>query len=168
MSEDYLNAPGAAMTLPERQYLHDLAVQTAAEFGPDCIIVNIGVALGCSCRCLRAGAPQAHLIGIDINPEAYHGDFDFIRADSRRFHLPPPVHLIFIDGAHDYAAVRSDIKGWATSVASGGWLTFHDYGNSDAIPWTAGVKQAVDEWIQEAEGWEDLGVTGSIRAFRRR
>lgn len=163
---DYLNAPGAAMTIPERQYLHDLAEQTAAQFGPTCSIVNIGVALGCSCICLRAGAPDSTLVGLDIDPEAAHGDWTFIRADSRRFALPGPIHLLFIDGAHDYAAVKADILSWTPAVVPGGIVAFHDYGNSDVLPWTAGVKQAVDELMHGGD-WEAIAGAGSIAAFRK-
>ena len=166
MSNDYLTALGAAMTIPERQYLRDLATQAAAEFGPACTVVNIGVALGCSCVCLRAGAPESNLVGIDIDPEAERGDWALIRADSRRFTLPPPIHLLFVDGAHDYAAVKSDIERWAPSVILGGFVAFHDYGNHDKIPWTAGVKRAVDECMN-GDGWTVIGTTDSIKTFQK-
>lgn len=154
------------MTWPERDHLYELAEQTAAQFGADCVIVNIGVALGCSCICLRAGAPQAQLTGVDIDPDAARGDWAFIRADSRRFALPGPIHLLFIDGAHDYEAVKSDIQRWAPAVVPGGLVAFHDYGNHDLIPWTAGVKMAVDELMIEPE-WLPAGGDGSVKVFRK-
>ena len=162
---DYMTFPGASMLDIERQCLHDLAAQAAVEFGPDCVIVNIGVALGCSCVCLRAGAPGAILTGVDIDPDAAKGDWAFIRADSRRFALPAPIYLLFVDGAHDYEAVKSDIVGWTPAVVPGGIVAFHDYGNHDLIPWTAGVKQAVDEMM--TDGWQAAGAVGSIKMFRR-
>ena len=162
---DYLTVPGAAMTQPERQYLHDLAVEAASRFGPDCTIVNIGVGMGCSCICLRTGAPDATLIGVDIDPMVKQGDWVPLRADSRRLVWPSPIHLLFVDGAHDYAAVKSDIQGWTPSVVPGGLVVFHDYGNAEILPWTAGVRQAVDECM--GDGWADLGLIDSIKAFKK-
>lgn len=159
--------PGTATTKPEQDYLIQLASQTMRRFGPDCTIVNIGVGFGGSCICLRAGAPNATLVGIDIDPGVAKGDWTLIRADSRRFALPPPVHLLFIDGAHDYAAVKSDIQRWTPLIISGGTVAFHDYGNHDVLPFTAGVQRAVDE-LMNHDGWAVVGQIDSIKAFQKK
>lgn len=36
--------------------------------------------------------------------------------------------FVFIDGAHDYASVRSDIEVWLPFIKEGGILSGHDYG----------------------------------------
>ncbi len=162
---DTLIIPGAATTKQEQEYLRTLASQTTRRFGPDCAIVNIGVGLGGSCMCLRAGAPEATLVGIDIDPGVARGDWTSIRADSRRFALPPPVHLLFVDGAHDYAAVKSDIRRWTPSVVTGGTVAFHDYDNG--LPFTAGVRPAVDE-LMDGDAWSVVGRVDSIKAFQKK
>ena len=54
-----------------------------------------------------------------------------------------PVDMVFIDGNHDYEAVKADILAWRPLLVEGGLLCGHDYGWPD-VP---GVKQAVDELV---------------------
>ena len=46
--------------------------------------------------------------------------------------------FVFIDAAHDYNSVRSDIDAWLPTVKPGGWIAGHDIGMSD-------VRRAVEE-----------------------
>lgn len=60
--------------------------------------------------------------------------------------LPEPEFvpdMVFIDGAHEYDAVKTDILFWQSRIAKGGLLCGHDY------TWCAGVKKAVDELFGE-------------------
>lgn len=166
---DYMTVPGLGMTDPERLLLHDMAAEISARFGADCTIVNIGVAGGASCACLRAGAPYASIYGIDVDQDSARGDWLFIHADSRRYHLhfDKPVHLLFVDGDHDYYGVKADILGWGPKVAAGGVVMFHDYGNGDKAPHTVGVKYAVDQLMSLAE-WEIIGSADSILMCRKK
>lgn len=54
----------------------------------------------------------------------------FVRATSGEaaatLELPEGAELIFIDARHDYESVLEDFKGWATKLAPGGLLAFHD------------------------------------------
>lgn len=52
------------------------------------------------------------------------------------------VEFVFIDAAHDYESVKTDILTWLTKVKPGGWLCGHDYEKS----WEDVVK-AVDELL---------------------
>ena len=38
------------------------------------------------------------------------------------------VWFVFIDGSHEYAAVRADAEAWLPHVRPGGLVAFHDYG----------------------------------------
>ena len=165
----FLVAPALSLTYSERILLRDLAWQTVVDFGSGCAIINIGVALGGSCVCLRAGAPKAHLIGIDVDADSLRGDWTFIHGDSRRVYkqFVSPIHLLFVDGDHDYYGVRDDILNWCTLLPVGGRVAFHDYGNGEKAPHTAGVKRAVDELLINAGGWETISSADSILAFRK-
>lgn len=52
------------------------------------------------------------------------------------------VDLVFIDGDHDYAAVRADIDAYRPLLRPSGVLSGHDYNH---VARHAGVRQAVDE-----------------------
>ena len=49
--------------------------------------------------------------------------------------------FVYIDGAHDYLSVKTDVLAWMPKVKHGGWLCGHDYDN----PLYPDVKLAVDE-----------------------
>ncbi len=42
--------------------------------------------------------------------------------------------FIFIDGDHEYAAVRKDFEDWLTLIAPGGYISFHDSAPVTSIP----------------------------------
>ena len=55
-----------------------------------------------------------------------------------------PIDYLYIDAAHDYDAVRADLRAWAPKVRPGGVIAGDDYGNR-LFP---GVRQAWDEFEQ--------------------
>ena len=60
------------------------------------------------------------------------------------------LDLVFIDGAHEYEAVKADIQAWLPKVKPGGIIAGDDY----SPHWT-GVVQAVDELLpfRTIPGW---------------
>jgi hypothetical protein len=126
--------------------------------------------------CLRAEAPSARIVGIDIRPcdVAIHKELraEFIIADSRVCHVDfeGPVHLLFIDGDHHYAIVKADIVNWGSKIVPGGVISFHDYAplpkDLAKNPHLEGVRRAVSEWAAKT-AWERLETPDSIAAFRR-
>ncbi len=58
------------------------------------------------------------------------------------------LDFVFIDAAHDYASVRSDLEGWTPKVRSGGIVAGHDYYTLKQRSEPSGVVRAVDEWVQ--------------------
>lgn len=156
-SEFYLSVP-AQLFGAEKHLLHDLAVETVQEFGSDITIVNIGVLHGGSLHCLRSGAPEAKLFGIDITllPSIVEGhEAVLIQGNSNnplvQAMIPPPVHLLFVDGGHDEDTVGGDITGWTPKIPIGGLVAFHDYYERN-IKSSFGVRIAVDRWMA-SEGW---------------
>lgn len=166
----YRTVLGACMTDAEREWLKDVATRF-----PDGVIVNIGVLYGCSLHCLYAGAPDATLVGVDIqtNKVRHEEELSFVKVegDSGIIHADfhDEIDLLFVDGDHHYEAVKKDIAGWIPKVAMGGIVAFHDYTprqvDLDRIPTLADVRRAIDEW--EKTGWEQIEAPGSIAAFER-
>jgi hypothetical protein len=72
------------------------------------------------------------------------------------------IRLIFIDGLHDYASVKSDIELWKDRVIDGGILAFHDYNYST-------VYQAVKE-LTDSPGYSfeaEVGCTAFVSKGNR-
>lgn len=165
-------ALGKAMIPAERKWLKDTAARLEREFG-SIFIVNIGIFRGASLYCLRAGAPNAHLYGIDIQyPQGEILDKDLrcevILADSGRCHtlFEHPVHMLFVDGDHSYEAVKADITGWSPKIVPDGVIAFHDFAPEPKVAKKhEGIKRAVLEWERDAQ-WQLIPSAGSLRAYR--
>ena len=170
---------GALVSQIEREWLKDTAALMAETFESP-LLVNIGVRRGASMHCLRAGAPNADLVGIDVDLIKVVRTglrAEFICRDSRRLSWYRPMHLLFVDGGHAYDVVRSDIRTFGKHVVIGGIMAFHDYARSQEYliererryPSRAplGVRRAVDELCAESKGWAVFAGVDSIKAFRR-
>jgi 23S rRNA U2552 (ribose-2'-O)-methylase RlmE/FtsJ len=154
--------PETAVVGPERTWLRD----QAAALPKDAVIVHLGVALGASLMCSRAGNATADLVGIDLDISRLHPveGVILIEADSNSYQLETEPDFVFVDADHSKGAVLADILTWGPQVKAGGILAFHDYGNSH-FRWCAGVKAAVDDW--DWTGWEEIAGARSIKAFRK-
>ncbi len=90
-----------------------------------------------------------------------HGVADKVTTCHPEAEIPLPAYdLAFIDGAHDYEAVKADIARACEVLAPGGVLALHDYGQ----PVHPGIKQAVEELV--AEGGSILSVHETIAVVR--
>lgn len=162
---DLLRLPKSALTLKEREWLRD----QAALLDEGAIVVHIGVDLGTSLLCSRAGNAEAAIIGIDLNPGKFQGEQDammaLVEADSRQYTIEEAIDFLFIDGDHSEGTVATEIENYTPAILEGGIVAFHDYGWSH-LRWCAGVKAAVDraDW----SGWDILPAPDSIRAYRRK
>jgi len=95
------SAVGKAVIPAEREWLRRIALEVETQFGADTVIVNIGIFRGATMYCMRAGAPQARLVGIDtVYPQGHILDkalrAEVVSADSGKCHAsfagPPAVH----------------------------------------------------------------------------
>ena len=156
--------PKTGLTEPEAEWLID----QAAALPEDAVIVHIGVAMGASLLCSRAGNETAYLLGIDTRMDRIVDGLAEIaclsQMDSRTMYYDQPVDFLFVDGAHDQGSVLADILNWHLRINESGVMAFHDYGNHQ-LRWCKGVKLAVDAW--DWTGWEEVEAVGSIRAFRK-
>lgn len=166
-----LKMPGE-ITGIERRFLRDIATRTAKEFFPGIVVVNVGVWKGASCYCLRAGAPQAALLGIDIQGDTFlEGTSEqlqklnmlILQENSNAVRLRGPIHLAFIDGGHEYRTVVGDIATIGSLVVPGGYIVFHDARQSI---WSGGIEKALKNYM--GSQWEELGEESWARWFRVR
>jgi hypothetical protein len=87
-----------------------------------------------------------------------------MRSEAARSLLDAKVRLLFIDGCHEYEAVRKDITLWQPLLSTGGYLLLHDYANSS----TPGVIEAVqDTMIRDGHYHRFLLVDRLLVAQRR-
>ncbi len=166
-------ALGKALLPVERKWLKDMAQRMESVYTKP-VIVNIGIFRGASMYCLRAGAPNAILYGIDIEyPQGakLHPSVEahLIISDSSKYHIlfNSSIHLLFVDGNHSYKGVSADIAGWVRKIVPGGVAAFHDFKTERKVAAKhAGIKRAVLEWSRGSD-WIQLKDVGSLRAYRR-
>lgn len=53
------------------------------------------------------------------------------------------LDFVFLDAAHDYDSIKSDIIAWLPKVKIGGWIGGHDY------TWNEGIRRACKELLPE-------------------
>lgn len=157
MSKVYLEIQGKSMVTEQREFLKRLAEIVQARFEYP-IMVNIGVLLGCSLACLRAGALDGVIVGVDINLKRRFPGLEyraylktiFIECDSHEFArmFCSPVHLVFVDGSHSYEAASGDLKLWSAKIPVGGIIAIHDLHMGQ-------VQRAFNEWY-DPELWEEV------------
>lgn len=73
-----------------------------------------------------------------------------------------PIDFVFIDGDHDYAAVRKDFALAESLLARRGVIAFHDFGN----PLHTGVSRVVGEALASGN-WVMRGVVRSLAWIER-
>jgi len=172
MSVSWKTAVGAELLEAERIRLVNIVSSFRGHQRP--VFVNIGVYRCASMYCLRAGAPRARIVGVDIKKpvgKVHPGlKAEFIIADSRTCYFDDPVHFVFVDGDHHYQSVKADIVNWAPKIVPGGVIAFHDYAptakNLKRRPHLAGVKRAVDEWAA-VTNWRRSKIVESLICFQR-
>jgi predicted O-methyltransferase YrrM len=69
--------------------------------------------------------------------------------------------MIFIDGNHDYEAVKADIVNWTPFLQHGGWILFHDYDIT-----SMGVQQAVNELIKDSPDYQNFFYSQETYGFK--
>jgi hypothetical protein len=172
---DWKTTTGAVMTDDERVWLFDRSADLH-EAKRDALIVHIGTEYGASLHCSRAGAPDARLVGVDLDNSKFIGraGVEFITGASNEvsFSFHDKIDFLFVDGGHEYPEIRADHVCWLGKVAPGGIVAFHDYDQTEEMlekcPWVVDVKRAVDEWHWADTTWEEIEGADSIRAFRRK
>jgi predicted O-methyltransferase YrrM len=79
-------------------------------------------------------------------------------------HWRQPLALVFIDGGHGEEPAHTDYEGWAPWVCAGGLLLVHDVFPDPAD----GGRPPYEIFLRAlADGFEEIGAQGSMRALRR-
>jgi len=91
------------------------------------------------------------------------GRYSYLTGDSCDLatEIDEPLDLVYIDGSHTGAGVRSDILAWRDQIKSGGVMAFHDYGDP-----RHDVTAAIDELMADGP-WQYVGQVGHAIAFER-
>lgn len=71
------------------------------------------------------------------------------------------IDLLYIDGAHRFAAARDDIEQWGARVKPGGTMLIHDSFSS------IGVTGAIARVLLPSKAWTYVGRSGSMTEYRR-
>jgi len=170
MNQTYLEIQGKSMGPKQREFLKRLAQMAQSRFEYP-IMVNIGVLLGCSLACLRAGSPGGVIVGVDINlkrrrPAAKHHAYlkaVLIECDSHQFAgmFRGPAHLVLVDGGHSYKVALGDLRLWSEKVPVGGIMAIHDLHMGQ-------VQQAFTEWYNP-KVWKKVkgNPVEGFRAYER-
>jgi len=171
---DLANATGGWLRPAEGDLLFHLASQCRAG-----CIVEIGSFEGKSITYLAAGSNAATRVPVySIDPHTGNGDgsntfpaFQQQVARSGFAHLVRPIvatsqqtacsfdeqiGLLFIDGAHDDASVKSDWDQWVPKVLPGGYVAMHD-----TLLWRA-PREIAEERIIRSTEFVRTGVADSI------
>lgn len=67
-----------------------------------------------------------------------------------------PVELLFIDGSHDYEAVKLDFELWFPKLVAGGTVAFHDTTSWD------GPKRVVSQYVYKSKHFRNIHLVDSI------
>ena len=102
----------------------------------------------------------------DLEDDARHDRIELCRGNSPDVAraLDFEVDAVFLDGSHEYAAVKRDIESWRYRLKPGGILAGHDI--NDHYP---GVEQAVREMLPgyEKRAAVEAGGWGGVWTWRK-
>lgn len=82
-------------------------------------------------------------------------------SDSVARSFSEPVEFIFIDGLHDYEAVKADFEAWFPKVMEGGVMAFHDTTGQ------AGPQKLVTERVYKSSHFRNVRFARSITYARK-
>lgn len=170
----------------EQLYLLELAKQVPE----DGQIAEIGGEYSMSASIFCRGAkPSVSITTIDLFPDrpegnlltihlgnleeaGYGGRTTAIQANSNEYEWTGgPLDLLFIDGGHEYEAVKADIRQFVKFVKVGGVVAFHDCAcatNVQPHSLHFEVTRAVSEWFWGTKGkWRALEPVRTVLSFER-
>jgi hypothetical protein len=103
------------------------------------------------------------------NLEKHYSSFTFIKDYS--FNVvktwKEPIDYIFIDGDHNYEAVKKDMEDWFSHVKQGGYMSFHDSAANRGGPsYWPGPSKLTDELIHNKK-MKYIETVWSLTVFQK-
>lgn len=85
------------------------------------------------------------------------------KSDKAPHLVPNNIHLLWIDGAHDYESVRSDYENYQAKIAEGGFLLFHD------ACWTRWAEpfQFIKDYVLDSDDYNLYAFLGNTMVFKK-
>lgn len=74
-----------------------------------------------------------------------------------------PIDLLFLDGNHEYEAVRQDFADWTPHLRIGGFLAMHDVVHAEHH----GPARVVEEMVRKDRSWVDVRTIDSMFVARK-
>jgi len=84
-----------------------------------------------------------------------------MKSDAAVQHWEGPIRFLWIDGDHDYQAVKNDFFLWEPLVVNGGVIALHD-----TYAWE-GPRRVVEEYILASDRFSILGFVDTITAVKK-
>lgn len=140
------------------------------------VIVDFGTGWGKSASSLALACPQGTVYTFDLGDvhinqtcsaeeyiekvnnyinQAGVSNYVFTRENSHTKEWDKEIDVLNDDSDHTYPTTKGEIERWVPFVKQGGLVFFHDYEH----PRCPGVRQAIDEYIEEHHNLELLEVT---------
>ena len=110
---------------------------------------------------ISTGAPTLERFNRNIEAANLTKYVEVIQKYSYEVRWDKPIHILFIDGLHDYTNVARDFFQFQQWVVSGGYIAFHDY--ADYYP---GVKSFVNEILSSGR-YRQLHCVGSMMVVEK-
>lgn len=158
----------------EHIFLRDFAKRVSGEFDNPTIL-NVGVWRGASCYVMKVGAPKSRLVAVDVMG-VYSVDtpglleylnMEIIKRNSNYVDWKDSIHLLFIDGGHEYDVVCQDICIYCKHIVPGGYVIFHDSKRDEVVDAINDLLRS-PSWFTTAMKWEELkDVVATLAVFRR-
>lgn len=117
--------------------------------------------VGAADQGLQKLAPSLQMFRNNIEAEGLSDVVELIRDFSFNVRWSQPIHMIFIDGLHDYPSVAKDFGHFSKWIVPQGYIAFHDY--ADYYP---GVMAFVNELLAMGE-YEKISLAGSLIVLQK-
>lgn len=174
--EDFFRVDGWRFPADVSGWLTPLEGAKLAELAAGKRVLEIGSYCGRSTICLAQTAASVTCVDpfdgrATPEPKDTHGEFwknverygvmekVFVcRATTETARITDKFDLVFIDGDHEYEAVKLDIAFAVEHLNEGGKVAFHDYRS----PVDPGVTRAVDEWAGRGAASEEVVQTVAV------
>jgi glycosyltransferase involved in cell wall biosynthesis len=117
--------------------------------------------VGAADQGLQKLAPTLQQFKKNIETEALTGVVELIQDYSYNVAWRKPIHMVFIDGLHDYPSVARDFRHFEEWIVPGGYIAFHDY--ADYYP---GVKKFVHV-ILDAGNYKKIQLADSLIVIQK-